>query len=158
MNAQAPLQVVCPRCGAINRIPPGRPAGEAKCGGCHCPLFAGKPLPVDAKSFDRHIRRNDIPVVVDFWADWCGPCHAMAPALDRAAAELEPRFRILKLDVEREQEVAARYGIRSIPTLILFAGGGPVAQTAGAMDASRLVSWIESQAAGIRDVKPDWES
>ena len=134
--------VVCPSCGAVNRIPATRPARQAKCGNCHQPLFTGMPVSADAKTFERHVARNDIPVVVDFWAPWCAPCHAMAPAFERAAAELEPRYRFLKVNTEEEPELASRHGVRSIPTLMLFAGGRPVARTAGAAGASDIVSWV----------------
>jgi thioredoxin 2 len=144
--AEALRHVVCPSCGAINRIPQGRPAEQAKCGVCHKPLFGGRPAEVDAKSFERNITRNDIPVIVDFWAPWCGPCHAMAPALERATAELEPNYRVIKVNTDQVPEIASRYGIRSLPTLMLFAKGGPVAQTAGAMDRQRIVSWVQAHA------------
>jgi thioredoxin 2 len=136
------LHVVCPHCGAVNRIPKERPAAQAKCGQCHRPLFEGKPVAAGADSFERHRTRNDIPVVVDFWAPWCGPCRAMAPAYERAAAELEPDFRLLKVDTEAEPGLAARYQIRSIPTTMLFARGQPVAETAGAMNAAGIVAWV----------------
>src|SRR6185369_1811497 len=110
-------QIVCPHCTAVNRVPGDKPAAKAKCGGCHAALFTGKPVEASARSFDTHIRRNDIPVVADFWAAWCGPCRAMAPAFERAAGELEPEVRFLKVDTEAEQGLAAQYGIRSIPTL-----------------------------------------
>ena len=139
------IHVVCPSCGAVNRLPTARAAQKPNCGTCHKPLFPGKPAAADAGSFDRHLSRGDIPVVADFWAPWCGPCLAMAPAYERAAAELEPRYRFLKVSTEEEPALAARYNSRSIPTMILFVGGRPVAQTAGAMDMRGIVSWVESR-------------
>ena len=136
------VHVVCPSCSAINRIPPDRPAKQANCG---TKLFSGKPIAANAATFERHITRNDIPVVVDFWAPWCGPCLAMAPAYERAAAELEPDYRLLKVNTEEEQSVAARYGIRSIPTLMLFLNGREVARRAGASDTRGIVSWAKAQ-------------
>jgi thioredoxin 2 len=136
-------QIVCPRCTAINRVPVDRPAEKAKCGGCHAALFDGKPTAASAASFATHVQRNDIPVVVDFWAQWCGPCRAMAPAFERAAASLEPQVRFLKVDTDAEQALSAQYNIRSIPTLMLFRGGKMVAQRAGASDAASLQAWIQ---------------
>jgi thioredoxin 2 len=140
------VHVVCPRCSAVNRIPAERPAKEAKCGRCHRPIFDGKPVPATAETFERHRTRNDTPVVVDFWAPWCGPCLAMAPAYERAAAELEPEFRLLKVNTEEEPALAERYAIRSIPTMMLFAKGSPIAQTAGAMNTAAIVNWVRGQA------------
>jgi thioredoxin 2 len=137
------IHVVCPSCSAINRIPPDRPAGQAKCGTCRQRLFSGKPLAADAATFERHITRNDSPVIVDFWAPWCGPCLAMAPGYERAAAELEPDYRLLKVNTEEEQPLAARYGIRSIPTLMLFRHGREIARRAGANDTRGIVSWAK---------------
>ena len=140
-------QIVCPHCTAINRTPADRPAEKAKCGACHNPLFSGRPVAVSDQSFATHLQRNDIPVVVDFWADWCGPCKAMAPAYERVAGELEPHVRFLKVDTEAERQLAAQYNIRNIPTLILFRDGKVLAQRAGASDASSLRAWIQQNIA-----------
>jgi thioredoxin 2 len=139
-----PLHIVCPHCDAVNRVPPERLGAGARCGKCHRPLFEGRPLELNPASFERHVTRNDIPVVVDFWAQWCGPCHMMAPAFAQAAAELEPRVRLAKLDTEAAQGIAARYGIRGIPTLIMFRGGREIARQSGAMDHGTLLGWINS--------------
>jgi thioredoxin 2 len=137
--------IVCPACSAVNRIPACRSALDAKCGSCHQKLFTGKPAAVDGKFFRRHITRNDIPVLVDFWAPWCEPCVAMAPAYERAAAELEPRYRLLKVNADEEPALMAEFGIRSIPTLMLFANGRVVGQHAGAMNTPDISAWAQAQ-------------
>ncbi|MBS0319939.1 MAG: thioredoxin TrxC [Proteobacteria bacterium] len=136
------LHIVCPHCAATNRVPEARLAQHPSCGQCHQPLFDGRPIELTPDNFDAQIARNDIPVVVDFWAEWCGPCKMMAPQFARAAGEMEPRVRFAKLDTEAAQEIAGRYGIRSIPTMIVFKGGREVARQSGAVDAASLVRWL----------------
>ena len=139
------LHVVCPHCDSINRVPVQRLGAGPKCGKCHGPLFAGKPLPLDQGRFTRHIERSDLPVLVDFWADWCGPCHMMAPAFEQAARDLEPRVRLVKVNTEQAQQVAMQYGIRSIPTLMLFKNGREAARVSGAMNHAQLLGWVRPQ-------------
>ena len=126
------LHIVCPECQAVNRVPDERAGESPDCGRCHRPLFSGKPVNLSATDFDRQLNRSDIPLLVDFWAPWCGPCRTMAPAYEQAAAQLEPNFRVAKINTEEEQSLGARYGIRSIPTLALFSHGREIARQAGA--------------------------
>jgi len=139
------LHIVCPQCDAVNRLAAERLLDAPVCGKCAQALFNGRPLDVDSARFSKHVARNDIPVLVDFWAEWCGPCKMMAPHYAQAAQRLEPKVRLLKVDTERSQDLSAQFNIRSIPTLALFRGGREVARQAGAMDAGRLVAWVESQ-------------
>ena len=133
--------IVCPHCGSVNRVPAARPAETAKCGSCHQALFDAHPASVDEAGFERHVRSNSIPVLLDVWAPWCGPCRAMAPAFERAASVLEPQVRLLKLNADEAPNVSARLGVRGIPAMFLFQNGAPVAQTAGAMPADAIVRW-----------------
>ena len=135
------VHIVCPECDAVNRVPQDRLGDGAKCGKCHTQLFSGRPLPLDERRFALQVSRSDLPLLVDFWAPWCGPCRMMAPAFEEAARMLEPRARLVKVNTEEAQGLANRLGIRSIPTLALFRGGREVARTAGAMDTRRLVAW-----------------
>ncbi|WP_305805285.1 thioredoxin TrxC [Stenotrophomonas sp. YIM B06876] len=141
MNAASPLHLACPSCHAVNRLPAARLDQQPGCGRCHRPLFNGAPLTLDAGNFDAHASRSDIPLLVDFWAGWCGPCLQMAPAFAQAAAQLEPALRLGKLDTEAESALAARFAIRSIPTLVLLQRGRELARQSGAMPVTAIVQW-----------------
>lgn len=145
------LHIVCPHCDSVNRVPRERLRDRAKCGTCHRPLYEGRPAALDnAARFDKHAKYSDIPLLVDFWAVWCGPCRVMAPVFEQAVVELEPQVRLIKVDSDAVPELLQRYGIQSIPTLMLVHHGQEIARQSGTMLLPRLLAWTREHAEGVK--------
>jgi thioredoxin 2 len=142
-----PVIILCPHCGTLNRVPRERLADGGRCGECRAPLFNGRPAELDTARFERLLDKSDLPMLVDFWAPWCGPCRAMAPEFERAAGELEPDIRLVKVNIDEEPAIAQRFGVQSIPTILLALHGREVGRLAGARPAAELVRWARGRLA-----------
>ena len=142
---QSSLHIVCPHCDTINRVPQTKLMDGGRCGQCRQKLFDGHPVALDTARFERHLAKGDVPLLVDFWAPWCGPCRMMAPEFERAAAQLEPTVRLVKVNVDEEPALGQRYRVQSIPTLLLAFQGRELARAAGARSAAQLVQWTQAE-------------
>ena len=140
-------QIVCSHCGAINRIPEDRDLAAGKCGKCGRLLFEGRPADVPGAILEKHIAKSDIPVLVDVWAPWCGPCRVMGPQFEAAARQAEPGLRFVKLNSDNNQDLSARLGIRGIPTMIMFEGDKEIGRISGAMTSTDILAWAHERAA-----------
>lgn len=138
------FNIVCPHCYAVNRVPGSKLGAGPKCGKCKSSILDGVPLDLTATNYQKYLGRSDLPVVVDFWASWCGPCKMMAPVFTQVAHQMATQVRFAKVNTEQEQGIAGQYAIRSIPTLILFKNGKEASRQSGALDAGSLTQWLTS--------------